>query len=544
MRGEARSESGAVLPLFALLLVVLLGFAAFGVDLTSAYAETREARSTADAAVLAAALQYLTDDSPSGEELFAIVTDYVETNWGADKAPTTADWEACTDDAPSDYSPVEDSSGNPISECLTLKQVNDEPALLRLRLPDYAMPTSFASLLGFDTMDISAIATAELRYSLVQNILPVSVPANPRTEECLGTPPRGHLPLDPVLCDGATSGVFGILDTPFFGADDPHFTNAYPSAASTTCSDRTLPNEVAERASHSFAVGLDHLITVHPDADTFTVGDPLQGNDPPGADSCTNDGSVPFALRPDTGNSANRQAINDGLIGPPGTPSPANSNAEGRLRQDSSPSFSSLRLSFDIQGTSNDFTLDNVGLWEYLASGCPDVATAAPGRAKTNAMLDCLSTGSPAFSAELLESPRFAVVPELNYEACDLVNSNNCNYGNKWWPVLSLVPVYLHSTWYDCDSNDQCVFQPADFTPDPTDIETYSGLFNPGESDIGPCLLDTTAGTCEDGSAINANKFSLRGITAIVLSWDMLPANAENQLGGFAPFEVFLHDNE
>jgi len=49
------NESGQVLPLFALMLVVLLGFAALAVDVTRAYADLRFYRATADAAALAGA---------------------------------------------------------------------------------------------------------------------------------------------------------------------------------------------------------------------------------------------------------------------------------------------------------------------------------------------------------------------------------------------------------------------------------------------------------------------------------------------------------
>jgi hypothetical protein len=104
-------------------------------------------------------------------------------------------------------------------------------------------------------------------------------------------------------------------------------------------------------------------------------------------------------------------------------------------------------------------------------------------------------------------------------------------------------PVYIQSTWYDCTANDQCLFQPDDFViADPANQDEYSGLWNPGESTLGPCVI--TTGTCQAGSAIPDSKFQLRGVTAIVLDWTELPAEAENQYGSSAPFEVFLHNNE
>ncbi len=48
-------ESGQALPLFALMLVVLLGFSALAIDVTRVYADLRMYRATADSAALAGA---------------------------------------------------------------------------------------------------------------------------------------------------------------------------------------------------------------------------------------------------------------------------------------------------------------------------------------------------------------------------------------------------------------------------------------------------------------------------------------------------------
>lgn len=55
MKNPLRSESGQVLPLFALFLVVLLGFGALAIDVSRAYADLRFYRSVADSASLAGA---------------------------------------------------------------------------------------------------------------------------------------------------------------------------------------------------------------------------------------------------------------------------------------------------------------------------------------------------------------------------------------------------------------------------------------------------------------------------------------------------------
>ncbi len=105
-RNRFDEERGAILPLVALMLLVLFGFAALGVDATHAYAERRQAQSTADAAVLAAALEYLSNDSPTGQDLYDIVKQYTAANWGT-KAPSDTEWAACSDTTrPVDYAPI------------------------------------------------------------------------------------------------------------------------------------------------------------------------------------------------------------------------------------------------------------------------------------------------------------------------------------------------------------------------------------------------------------------------------------------------------
>jgi Flp pilus assembly protein TadG len=57
--GRLRREEGAVIPMVALLLIVILGFAAFAIDVSSLYFDQRHLQMQADSAVLAAANQYV-----------------------------------------------------------------------------------------------------------------------------------------------------------------------------------------------------------------------------------------------------------------------------------------------------------------------------------------------------------------------------------------------------------------------------------------------------------------------------------------------------
>ncbi|MEN8040224.1 MAG: pilus assembly protein TadG-related protein [Actinomycetota bacterium] len=546
-------EDGSVLPLVALLIIVLFGFTAIGVDISAAYAERRQAQSAADAGVLAGALMYLDPATATGDAVAQKVKDFVAQN-APGIPPTDADWIACTDpDKPAEYASIENAGGIAISDCISLKQVAGEPALLRVRMPNWDMPTSFAGVIGFDTVAVSATATAELRYQEEQKILPFSIPANADTEECMGTSPSGLLPGDfaTAPCGGPAQGNFGLIESPWFGAGDPHFTDA-----ERNCGNSGSQETVDTRSLHHLAYGLDHLITAWPTPPAPpAVGNQNGGNDP-GADSCdsADNGIVPYIIATDTGNTnspAGRAILEEGMMG--NDPSITSGSLPGKLRQPSSPSSSGTRMDFVTSGWNR--SLDNVGLWEYLtntgtpADICDDTqfdnvgSNARTGRALTTQMIDCLRNGNRIFGLDILESPRFAVVPVLNYLGGETP-------GTKWWAVLELKPIYLQSSWYDCTngSDNECLFLPDDFENppppappfDPTDRDQYSILFNPGEAaaDQGPCYLD--AGSCVTPLT---SRFQMMGMSALVLEWDWIPG-AENQLGGDAPFEVYLHTNE
>ena len=73
---DLRSEDGAILPLFGLLIVVLLVFAAFTVDLGAAWAERRQLQSAADAGAMASVLPPLA----IGDNIASTAMDFVDAN--------------------------------------------------------------------------------------------------------------------------------------------------------------------------------------------------------------------------------------------------------------------------------------------------------------------------------------------------------------------------------------------------------------------------------------------------------------------------------
>ncbi len=266
---------------------MLLIFAAFTVDLGAAWAERRSAQTTADASVMAAALEYLRTTAPTEEKTVSLVIEYANLNSRspvADWKDLVPEWDACTETLPTGFAPLVanvDGTGDRTYDCISLKNTAGEPTLLRVRVPDTLVETSFARLISIDTIAVSAYAIAEIRNEESQPIMPFSLPANYTTgeEQCLATPPSGLLPGDLAPCNGPAQGNFGLLDSPFFGADKPHYTMA------TSCTTGGNPN-FNTRAPHNLAIGLDHVITSWASADPLPADGSNVGNNHEGPDDC------------------------------------------------------------------------------------------------------------------------------------------------------------------------------------------------------------------------------------------------------------------
>ncbi len=475
-------QRGSVLPIFALLIVILLVFAAFAVDLGAAWAQRRQSQTAADAGVMAAALEYLRDTPSDESGIFNLVNDYANSNLTGPNL-TWSDWArpTCTDpDRPIDYDPLGtsglldgdgDGTAGDITDCISIKQVDNEPAILRVRLPDKDVPTAFASVIGIDSIPVSAFAEAEIRYLESSKIIPFALPADAGEEECLNTPPNGQLPDVTPGC-GSDSGNFGFLDLNWYGSPDPH------DNVAQSCGNTPYPN-FASRTPANLALGIDHVLTPWPDeaGDGLDIYPPYTGYDGPAidtdvpsndpyVDSCTSaaSGIPPYAVKTETGNA---QLLDAGLLG---TPQFGLNNAPGRLRQDTPYAPTSWVSSADTRLTLSDnaetFDVDNVGLWEYLdfgaIGGSDDCSlsefSTKEGRALTDQMHLCLTDGNPQFKKEIIDSPRFSLVPVLNYTT---------QSGTDAWAIITMRPIYIQTTWYACKDNQSldpwCMFTPDGF---------------------------------------------------------------------------------
>jgi hypothetical protein len=514
----ARSERGAVFPIVALIIVILLVFAAFTVDLGAAWAERRQDQSAVDAAAMAGALEY-TKGTPDSLAALAKVKEYAAASLGI----SDADWLTanCTD---SDHYALID----PSIQCISLASGDTPGAVLRVRLPDRDVPTSFARVIGINEIPIHAVAEAQVDYMSMGPVKPWSLPSNPDSHECLGTPPDGLLsdpdPLDP--CGGSESGNFGLLDSPWFG--NP--LSPYVTAGCVETSD------FDNRTTRNIALGLDHLILKSPDPPASTAI---------GRDDCAAVSTptyVPWVLHTQPG--FTHATLDRGMLGDPqfGT-----TNQPGLLRQTGglnggggTPDQINL-----LTRTGSAHWADNVGLWEYLdPSNGPHcdpasftISATGPiktGRDLTQRMVDCLDH-APTFLPSLLTSPRFAVVPSLDYVHCDFASQYpDCLTGGDWVHVLDFIPLYVQGTWYDCGNPAaECLFQPEGFGGD-----EYTPVFYPGEGTTDPVIPDPG----HSGTYSRPDRLETKGVSGLVLDWNWLtPENADELLGESSPFRVQLY---
>jgi hypothetical protein len=557
MSMKHKREDGAVIVFSAITLVVLFLFGALTVDLGAAWAQRRTNQSAVDAAVMAGALEYVASGSATSAEIVDVVRDFTSRN--IDIPADSSDWLACTDPEgiADGFVPMTDSDGNTI-ECISLKQgaTGDVELLLRVNLPERQVETSFAKIIGIDTLNVGAFAIAEITSHGQFATLPFSVPANFGAEECLGTPPSGHLKDDELgACVGPDSGNFGMLDSPFF--------ESHTLGSNTLNGCGSKPPNFNTRAPFVLAIGLDHAIQ---EWDVDTLGPvPFSdlGRKAPGTDTCeadTEPPEVPSVLKTQSGNRDLIQGlVGDGLY----------DGEVGRLRQGSG-----AKLHFEMIGD-GDFDLDNVGLWEYLIAPTDDGSGPAlpaeclsgfygdgeaVGRDATDGIRTCLdemrkpkydsSTRWPEFHPDITKSPRFALIPVLAYHSGDL-------RGTDYRAVIKLVPVYLQTTWFDCGHGGDpwCYFEPepsnsvppattstsstsstTTLPPDPTADLTI--LFNPGEGTTDPLIMGNGNDAIVDGTP---KKLELAGLTAFVLDWEWLFPDAKNQLGGTVPLAASLY---
>jgi len=149
-----RGESGAVLLVVSMLLVVTMAMASIVVDLGEAREELAQSQVTADSAALAGAQDFSTLAFPAG---WSTVISDVETYGSENAAVSTSAWAGCSDAGALTYTP--DSSNH--DTCISSNS-SSAPTTLRVKLPGVTVPASFAKMFGDRSFSVNATAEAVL----------------------------------------------------------------------------------------------------------------------------------------------------------------------------------------------------------------------------------------------------------------------------------------------------------------------------------------------------------------------------------------------
>jgi Flp pilus assembly protein TadG len=313
MRSARRDESGAVLILTVICLVVLLGMAALVVDLGGSYAQRRKMQSSADASAVGAAQELATaNKSRAVTQAIAI---------GNENLPSrTLNWNGCTGDTlPS--TPVV-FTAYPGKNCISF---SSDSKRIRVRVPKQTFPTLFGKILGFSNTSTSTVAIAKVQgVGIGGSLLPFAVGGGfGGGDYCLDSGGNGN---SAPPCDGPTTGNFGTLSFAHCGLN------------------RGLDDDIA--------AGADHIYIGNPDGTLADVADDCSGN-------------PPNTVLSDPGNSVGQET--PGLLtglGPFADGLPAHLQRVPTDCNAFSPSWELVSGSCGSQGA-----IDNRPLWEFIPPG-------------------------------------------------------------------------------------------------------------------------------------------------------------------------------
>lgn len=503
-------DRGVTLVIGALLMVVLVGFVGFAVDVGLAYNERRQEQSAVDTAVLSGAREALLRGA-TDDQIFDEVTRLSHQNM--DNPPPLDDWrrefENCVDPArvaAGFTEPLSTSRGD--IDCISFDTTRSE---LRVMLPTTELDTAFASVLGFDRWEISAFAEAGLAEGPGNpNILPFTLSSGDGGSgtTCLKTPPNGQAEL--ICSDGSQSGNFGYLAMP-----RPSFEgNQRCNGGWTTI----VINNIAQ--------GADHELSTRPGPNSGTQID----------DYCPeiSAGLQPNHVYTQTGNVDSRVAA--GLV------EGVSTDKGGAITDGQDARLTRGPWDKTLCPKSGSYPcIDDRGFWEFFDVGdvaggtvaydgvvadghapviCdPAFITTPPNpaigvnsltgpllQARIEACFDAYDAGG--YTADLLirdsdgngvedilETPRFTWLPE----SWEVINSTNCSGSNCDYSIKRFTPVFIQNLYYHQGGNYWVV--------------------PPGAGPLGASSLMYD----KNGSKVGSAGGSLRGSDAFVLNEELLP---------------------
>ena len=494
----ARGDRGATAILVAMSMVVLMGFAAVAVDSGILYSDRRQQQSAADVGALAA-VQFAKTTLPTTNCGALSGIDYAACR-GAEEAidviegtlpgryALVGDWDTCVDSG----KPAEYTQSSTISDCISFT-ANLQKA--RVVLPGTDVDTSFARVIGVNTVRVGAFAEAKLDLSLKGGPIPFAVGpgAGSSSQACFFAQSSGNLDID--TCGSSDEGNFGKLNLRLYG----NYTMGTPQI----CSGIT-----AARMAVNIVMGADHAME-------------LTGVSPGIVNDDTN---CPITSNPVdqlitwTGNASG--AMQDGFFDGIATP-----NVEGRLLCKGALSTGPgneyadqgfVSTEWDDINNYLDESVDHTPLWYYIVPGA--ISEVIPGGACapglgviTNRaeMATCLDgwkawtvvngTHTKAlFEPTLSLSPRFAAVPIIHADP---------GTGLGQYLITNFLPTYIETVYFKCNANTcDIVHSPGENK----DTDQPLACPNPLTADISSC-----------GWPSNGNK-GIEAVSSFVLTLDML----------------------
>jgi len=402
------AEEGAALIIFAITAVVLFGFSAIAVDGAHAFVQKRESQSAADVSAIAGAFTLLDNtgtDAQMETGLVAKVKEIAAQNLGEG-----LDWDGCVDvDRPGGYINVA-ADTDCISWTYKWRQV-------RVHIPNRQIPTFFASVIGFDTMNVSAAAEVS---SVIESgaVLPLGLLEGQTSGlQCGKT--GTHAP----ECEANSSGNFQYLDFTQFG-----------SAVFGT--DEVCSGQTTNRVIDNLADGIDHFLELSPPNPKDHTG--IVNADSIWKDSveCGDLKRDAMAVLSQTGLQA--QSLSRGLI--------FSTDPKARLTQ------GNLDIPIDYDGT----TIDYAPIWHWMTpttlTACEaqnlldDPADLDPDVDTQDEAVKCIDEhkNEEIFIKDLGSSPRLALVPQLH--------QSSWPSGGKYVTFKSFVFVYIQSMYGGCNN--------------------------------------------------------------------------------------------
>ncbi len=313
-----RDERGTVIVLVTLVVVVLVGSAAFVVDLGRTREVRRQLQNAADAAALGAAqeLPNLVAAEAKAKELVL-----------ANAPDGSFDWSSSTKCHPGDRNTAVFTVAS-TTPCIWF---NQSYTRIHVQVPDQTEATIFGSVLGTDSLSTKASADARVVPAGMASIQPFGLYAGFDTGvACLKTSSGGK---NNVICSGPIDGNFNMLDIYMYGND------AMPTTA--RCS-----GQESDRLQNNIALGADHMFSIY----SVAAGEKL--------DNCGVYG--PNTLKTKTGNFIS--AFDAGLLHGTGM----DGGKPARMMQVTEDEDGTI---WQTAGTIAGKKPDNKPLWEFIGKG-------------------------------------------------------------------------------------------------------------------------------------------------------------------------------